>query len=113
MQYENLTPLFKSMSHPTRLEILDMLRLGELCVCHIENALGKRQAYISQQLTTLRETGLVDTRKEGLQVYYRLADERVERILEVFLGKPTLVYPIILEDCPCPSCIAVSLEESI
>ena len=47
MDYDSLSSLFKALAHPTRLQILDMLRRGELCVCHIETALDKRQAYIS------------------------------------------------------------------
>ena len=76
MNYDDLSSLFKALAHPVRLQILDMLRCGELCVCHIEAALDKRQAYISQQLMSLREGGLVVSRKEGLQVYYRLVAKR-------------------------------------
>jgi DNA-binding transcriptional ArsR family regulator len=74
------------MAHPTRLQILNMLRQGELCVCQIENALDKRQPYISQQLMVLRQAGLVDYRKDGLQVYYRILDSRVESLLDAALG---------------------------
>ena len=64
-----------------------MLRGGELCVCHIENALGKRQPYISQQLMVLRDAGAVESRKDGLQVYYRIVDERVQHLLDAALGE--------------------------
>ena len=52
--YDNLANLLKSIAHPVRLQIVDMLRQGEVCVCHIERSLDKRQAYISQQLMVLR-----------------------------------------------------------
>jgi predicted transcriptional regulator len=55
MDYENHTQLFQILSHPARLQILDILRAGEECVCHIQSLLGKRQAYVSQQLMVLRE----------------------------------------------------------
>jgi ArsR family transcriptional regulator len=87
MRYTNQSLLLKALAHPTRLQILDMLRHGELCVCHIEATLCKRQAYISQQLMTLREAGLVDSRKEGLKVYYHIVDPRVEAVLEILLNK--------------------------
>ena len=54
-QYTVLAKQLKAMAHPARLQILDMLRHGEICVCHIERALNKRQAYVSQQLMVLRD----------------------------------------------------------
>ncbi|HEX2621311.1 MAG TPA: metalloregulator ArsR/SmtB family transcription factor [Phototrophicaceae bacterium] len=69
LSYEHLAELFKGLAHPIRLQILDLLREGEMGVCHIEAVLNKRQAYISQQLMMLRETGLVECRRDGLKVY--------------------------------------------
>ena len=54
--YEIQSDLLKALSHSTRLAILDILRDGEQCVCHMEAALNLRQAYISQQLM-ISETG--------------------------------------------------------
>ena len=111
MDYETLTPLFKALAHPTRLQILDMLRCGEICVCHIETALGKRQAYVSQQLMILRESGLVEARKDGLSVYYRLVDPRVIEILEVVGAPIESEEHHYFADCSCPMCIDVKLEK--
>ena len=85
-KYEGHASKLKLMGHPTRLQILDMLRQGETCVCHIERALNKRQAYISQQLMALRDAGLVDSRKDGLQVYYRLVDIQISDLLNLLVG---------------------------
>lgn len=82
MEYENIADVLKAMAHPVRLQILTMLRDGEKCVCSIESALGRRQAYISQQLMVLRETGIVKTRKEGLQVFYELSEPQILQLLE-------------------------------
>jgi len=60
---EDSAALFKLLSHPSRLAILQVLRDGEECVCHMEAALGLRQAYISQQLMVLRQAGLVISAK--------------------------------------------------
>lgn len=62
MDYTQPARWLKAMAHPTRLEILDILRRGEECVCHTEAALGRRQSYISQQLMALRDAGLVGSR---------------------------------------------------
>jgi len=74
--------LLNALSHPARLEILEALREGESCVCHIQAMLGHRQAYISQQLNILRQAGLIASRKEGLRVYYKISDPQVFALLD-------------------------------
>ncbi len=110
--YDELAMRFKALAHPVRLQILDMLRGGELCVCHIETALDKRQAYISQQLMVLREAGLVDTRKDGLQVFYQLADSITVQLLDTIFGSAENESQVKLEGCPCPRC-AVSVYDVV
>lgn len=102
--YDELAVRFKALAHPVRLQILDMLRSGEVCVCHMEAALGKRQAYISQQLMVLRDAGLVETRRDGLQVYYYLADDLAVALLDVTLGQKVDAKQTRLETCSCPHC---------
>jgi len=102
--YDKNASKLKVMGHPVRLQILDMLRYGEVCVCHIENALNKRQSYISQQLMTLRDAGVVESRKDGLQVYYWLADEQVSDLLHLLHGTLETDAVETLEGCNCPSC---------
>jgi DNA-binding transcriptional ArsR family regulator len=62
-----LEALFKAFSHPARLAILEELRKGEHCVCHLEALLEARQSYVSQQLAVLREAGLISDRRDGLE----------------------------------------------
>jgi ArsR family transcriptional regulator len=104
MTYDASIDIFKALAHPARLQIMDILRHGEQCVCHIETALGKRQAYVSQQLMILREAGLVDNRKDGLRVYYRATSPQALAILEAALGTTTDAPLERLADCPCPQC---------
>ena len=99
------------MGHPIRLQILDILRCGEVCVCHIENALNKRQSYISQHLRTLRDAGLVDSRKNGLQVYYRLIDDKVIDLLHLLHGTLEVNDLEVLEGCNCPTCSTVLIAK--
>lgn len=109
MDYDELAEKCKGLAHPTRLQILDMLRGGEICVCHIERALERRQAYVSQQLMVLRDAGLVETRKEGLQVFYRLTDPKLTRWLNLMLEHNST--PIQrLDGCTCPLCSTISVE---
>jgi DNA-binding transcriptional ArsR family regulator len=109
--YEGSAKLFKALMHPARLEILDILRDGEHCVCHIEAALGYRQAYISQQLSVLREAGLVQDRREGWNVHYRVTRPQVFALLDVAIamlgGQPAKrkwLHTVELGNCPCPRC---------
>ncbi len=108
--YDEVALLFKALAHPMRLQILDMLRLGEVCVCHMETAFAKRQAYISQQLMVLREMGLVESRKDGLQVFYRLVNPRLAPLLDTALGPIARTDPSRLENCSCPRC-SVSIPD--
>ena len=102
MDYKSHTQLFQILSHPARLQILDILRAGEECVCHIQALLDKRQAYVSQQLMVLREAGLVEDRKDGLYVFYRLTDPVVSEILALILGPASA--RACCEDAACPHC---------
>ncbi|WP_299082667.1 metalloregulator ArsR/SmtB family transcription factor [uncultured Ruegeria sp.] len=73
----------KAISHEGRMMILCHLTSGEKSVTELEDLLSARQAAVSQQLSRLRLEGLVTPRREGKAIYYRLADERPRRMLEV------------------------------
>jgi ArsR family transcriptional regulator len=64
--------LFKALADATRLRILGLLLTGEVCVCDIHESLKIPQSKASRHLAYLRRTGLVETRREGLWIYYRL-----------------------------------------
>lgn len=64
--YRRPARLFRRLSHPAHLRILDELRRGKACVCHLQAILNRPQPYISQQLRTLRDAGVVETCKDGL-----------------------------------------------
>ena len=104
MDYEQQAALLKALAHPVRLQIMDMLRHGEICVCHIERAINKRQAYVSQQLMVLREAELVGSRKDGLQVYYWITDPAVGEVLDLLCGPAGSEGHAVIADCPCPHC---------
>ena len=65
--------LFRALADETRLRILNLLCRKELCVCHIVETLKTGQSKVSRHLAHLRHAGLVDDRREGLWVYYSLA----------------------------------------
>ena len=72
-QFEQLNVALRALADPTRLRILALLTGGEVCVCHIHEALGIPQPTASRHLAYLRRSGLVDARREGLWVHYGLA----------------------------------------
>jgi DNA-binding transcriptional ArsR family regulator len=108
--YEPLAQLFKMLTHPARLAILNELRQAEACVCHLENKLGYRQAYLSQQLAALREAGLVQDRREGWNIYYRVSQPQVFDLIDqaAQLSGPAAEKATRrkrkLTACPCPKC---------
>jgi DNA-binding transcriptional ArsR family regulator len=72
---------FKTLGDPTRLRILYALARGELCVCDLGTVLGMSVSAVSHQLSLLRQQRLVDFRRDGKVVYYRLDDSHVKRVL--------------------------------
>lgn len=78
--------MLKAMAHETRLVLLCILREGERSVSELETILGERQAAVSQQLARLRLERLVDTRRDGATVYYRLSSPAVQVVLEALYG---------------------------
>jgi DNA-binding transcriptional ArsR family regulator len=124
--FDHQAKLLQALAHPVRLEILDVLRDGEQCVCHLEAVLGLRQAYLSQQLMALRKVGLVAHRKDGLRVYYRVLDPGVYAILDVVhslvgrqaakLGRSSSQAApsrAKARACTCPKCAQASLAKAV
>lgn len=70
-----MTRLFRALGDETRLRIVALLTHGELCVCHIEAALELTQPSASRQLGVLRSAEIVEPRRDGSWVYYRLAPQ--------------------------------------
>ena len=70
-----LAGVLKALADPTRVRLLGLLRAGEICVCHIHEALGIPQPKASRHLAYLRRVGLVAATKRGLWVHYRLAPQ--------------------------------------
>ena len=101
-QYETESERFKVLSHPVRLHILNELRRVEACVCHLQAVVDRPQAYVSQQLAVMREAGVVDTSKDGLNVFYHLVDPKIRGVLEIVLGPAGEPRPV--DGCPCPKC---------
>jgi DNA-binding transcriptional ArsR family regulator len=72
-----IAEVLKAMADPTRLKILHCLHNGERCVSDILEVVGGSQANVSKHLSVLKRAGLVDCRRSGLNVYYRIIDEGV------------------------------------
>ena len=116
--YEIEAELFSALAHPVRLEILELLRAGEACVCHIQAMLDQRQAYVSQHLNVMRQAGLVTNRKEGLRVYYQITDPSVLVLIDSMntvmqslglwpaVAEPTMLASTSPKECNCPQCLS-------
>jgi DNA-binding transcriptional ArsR family regulator len=81
-KYESRARIIKAMAHPTRLFIVDELaKNGERCVCELTEMVGVDISTVSRHLALLKNAGIVEDDKRGLQVYYRL---RVRCVLSFF-----------------------------
>ncbi len=72
-QLHELETVLKALADTTRLRILGLLTTGEVCVCHVHESLKISQPKASRHLAYLRRAGLVETRRDGLWVHYKLA----------------------------------------
>jgi ArsR family transcriptional regulator len=71
------------LANPKRLEIIDRLRVGELSVTELVEALEISQANLSQHLSVMRQKGIVTTRREGLKVFYRLSNSKITQACDL------------------------------
>lgn len=79
---ERIADRLKAMADPMRLRILHVLQGGERCVGDILGQVGGSQANVSKHLSVLRRVGLVECRREGVNIYYRIEDPAVFAICE-------------------------------
>lgn len=82
-QLQELETVFKALADSTRLRILALLTTGEVCVCNVHDTLKIAQPKASRHLAYLRRAGLVETRRDGLWVHYRLAQHSNQVIAAV------------------------------
>lgn len=73
--------LLKTLSHPARLMIVCTLVEGEYSVGELEETVDVHQPHLSQHLTVLRGSGIVETRREGKQIFYRLTEEKAAKLV--------------------------------
>jgi DNA-binding transcriptional ArsR family regulator len=79
--FEARAAIMKALAHPSRLMMVDELSRGERCVCELTDLVGADMSTVSKHLSLLKDAGIVDCRKEGVQVFYRL---KVPCVLHVF-----------------------------
>ncbi|MCK9175015.1 MAG: metalloregulator ArsR/SmtB family transcription factor [Desulforhopalus sp.] len=76
-----LMPIFKALSDANRLRILHALLHQEMCVCDLAAFLGSSESAVSHQLRNLRQTGLVENRREGTVLYYTLTSGKLRELI--------------------------------
>jgi DNA-binding transcriptional ArsR family regulator len=109
---EKIADVLQVISPPARIAILLSIGRGEACVCHLEAILGWRQAYISQHLMALRKADILQDRREGRYVYYRLKDMGILALLRdaaVLSGLSLSGVDAVTgispgSSCECPHC---------
>ena len=81
--YELHASICQTLANPKRLEVIDRLRDGEQSVSELAEAMKIGQANLSQHLAVMRQKGIVATRREGLNVYYRLSNPKIIRACDL------------------------------
>lgn len=93
-QFETAAEFFKTVSDPTRIKMFWLLCHSERCVIGLSEMLGISSPAVSHHLRSLRDCGLIDSRREGREVYYKIADNEVSRTMH------TMVESIMEIACP-------------
>jgi Predicted transcriptional regulators len=78
-----ISNVFKALAHPTRIQILKLLKDGERCVCEILPNLDSEQSNTSQHLTVMKNQGILDSRKEGSKVIYMVKNPEVFKMVDL------------------------------
>ncbi len=81
---DEMARIFKALAHPARVRLLRRLLDEECCVSEVERCLRISQPNVSQHLRILREAGLIRGSRRRTKICYRIADERVRAVLELF-----------------------------
>jgi DNA-binding transcriptional ArsR family regulator len=117
---EQIATSLSAIASSQRIAILLAIGNGEACVCHLETALGWRQAYISQHLMALRKTDILQDRREGRYVFYKLKNTALLNLLinsAPLSGlSPETISALIntqnYPSCECPQCAPVIIQAS-
>lgn len=80
--HELQADVFKALSHPARLRILSALRERKRCACNLALELGIEQSNFSRHIAALKNSGLIRSWKEGVSVFFTIADQRVIDLLD-------------------------------
>jgi DNA-binding transcriptional ArsR family regulator len=81
--YQLKAEFFRTLGHPARIRVLELLSDAEMSVTELQREIGVESSHLSQQLAVLRRAGLVTTRKQGTTVYYSLAASELAELLVV------------------------------
>jgi len=109
---EQIAAPLAAIASPQRIAILLAIGTGEACVCHLETALGWRQAYISQHLMALRKADILQDRREGRYIFHRLKNASFLDLITAaaaLSGLPAgsvsaLTNTQVNPSCECPQC---------
>ena len=90
--------LLKALADETRIKIVQCLMDGERCACAIVPAVGKAQPTVSQHLKILEEAGVLESRRKGVNIWYKIRSDESIQIMEI-LSIQKIETPITCEEC--------------
>ena len=83
MEEKELVKIFKALCNETRLKIIKQLLDGEKCVCEMVSSINRSQPNISIQLSRLENIGIIESRRDGKKVYYKIKNNKIREMLRV------------------------------
>ena len=83
---QKIETILKALGDPTRLKIVQFLRGGEKCACEIVPFTNKSQPNVSLHLKVLKNAGILEERRDGQKIFYKIRDRRVLKIIDILKG---------------------------
>jgi ArsR family transcriptional regulator len=109
--YQLKAEFFKTLGHPARIRVLELLRDGDRSVAELVPEVGLEPSHLSHQLAVLRKAGVLQARKEGTTVVYSVVDPRIFQLLEV--AKQILTSSLLVSQELLADLEALSFDEAV
>lgn len=82
MQEDQIAEVLKALAHPSRIRILEVLEKGPKCVKELEKLVMIKQSNLSQHLRILKDRGILECKREGMEVCYQIRDRRILNVIK-------------------------------
>jgi len=90
LKYTDAAEMLRTIAHPVRLCIIrGLMKKGECNVSYMQSCLGTPQSTVSQHIQKLKAAGIIEGRRSGLEIYYKICNDKIEKLINVLFEETT------------------------